>query len=90
MKKIIRTILLSLCSMFLLLTLIAPIASSYMQGYYKSLIDTMPENTQALLDKKQIWVTIAETKFFVILLFIFLLSFAISELIIWTKHKKSK
>lgn len=88
MKKIIRTIFVSLCSISLLLTLIAPITSSYMQAYYKGLIDAMPENAQALLDNKQIWATIGETKIFVILLLFFLFCFAVSELIIWIKNKK--
>ncbi len=88
MKRVVRVIFVVLNSIFLLLTLILPIVSSHMQSYYKGLIDTISENTQELLDKKQFWATIGETKIFVILFLIFLLSFVISELIIWIKNKK--
>ena len=59
-----------------------------MQSYYKGLMDTMPENTQALLDKKDFWVAIGETKIFAILFLAVLLSFVIMELIVWIKKKK--
>ena len=88
MKRVVRVIFVVLNSIFLLLTLISPIISSYMQSYYKGLMDTMPENTQALLDKKDFWVAIGETKIFAILFLAVLLSFVIMELIVWIKKNK--
>ena len=52
MKRIIRSVFVSLSAITLILTLSAPIISSNMQGYYKELISEMPENTQVLLEKK--------------------------------------
>lgn len=88
MKKAIRTVFISLSSLVLLRTLAAPIAGSHMQGYYKGQIDAIPANTQALLEKKQIWVTIGETKVFLILLVVSLLAFVVSEWIIRIKNCK--
>ncbi len=90
MKKIARCILGSLCVISLFFTLTAPIISSYMQGYYKGLISTSPENTQALLEKKQTWVTIGETEFFAILFLIILFSFLITELIVWIRKSANR
>ena len=87
MKRIARLVFISLSSVFLFLTLTIPIIISHMQGYYKGLIDTMPENTQVLIEKKQTWVAIGETKIFLIIFLIFLFSFLITELI--AKMKKS-
>ena len=61
-----------------------------MQSYYKGLMDTTPENTQALLEKKNFWVPIGETKIFAILFLAVLLSFVVLELIVWIKKKKSQ
>ena len=88
MKKIIRRILVFLSSASLALTLSMPIISSHMQGYYKGLIDTMPDNTQALLEKKQDWATFGETKIFITIFLIFLFLFLVSELIMWVKKQK--
>ena len=87
MKRIIRSVFGSLSAIALILTLSAPIISSNMQGYYKGLISEMPENTQVLLEKKQIWATFGETKLFVTIFLIFLFCFLISELIIWIKKR---
>jgi hypothetical protein len=85
MTRIIRKVLVSLSAITLILTLSAPITSNNMQGYYKELISEMPENTQVLLEKKQFWATLGETKLFLILFLIFLFCFLISEMIIWIK-----
>ena len=85
MKRIIRSVFVSLSAITLILTLSAPIISSNMQGYYKELINEMPENTQVLLEKKQIWATFGETKLFITIFLIVLFCFLISELIIWIK-----
>ncbi len=89
MKRIIRRVFLSLSAAAFLLTLSAPIISSRMQGYYKGLIDTMPENTQVLLEKKQTWAAFGETKIFITSFLIFLSLLVISELIIWMKNRRS-
>lgn len=89
MKRIARLVFISLSSVFLFLTLTIPIISSRMQGYYKGLIDTMPENTQVLIEKKQTWVAIGETKIFLIIFLIFLFSFLITELIARTKKSSN-
>ena len=89
MKRIARLVFISLSSVFLFLTLTIPIISSHMQGYYKGLIDTMPENTQVLIEKKQTWVAIGETKIFLIIFLIFLFSFLITELIARTKKSSN-
>ena len=85
MKKIMRSVFASLSAITLILALSAPIISSNIQGYYKGLISEMPENTQVLLEKKQIWATFGETKLFIAIFLIFLFCFLISELIIWFK-----
>ena len=85
MKRIIRSILVSLSVITLILTLSAPIISSNMQGYYKGLISEIPESTHVLLEKKQAWATFGETKLFITMFVIFLFCFLISELIIWIK-----
>ena len=85
MKRIIRSVFVSLSAITLILTLSAPIISSNMQGYYKDLISEMPENTQVLLEKKHAWATFGETKLFITIFLIFLFCFLISELIIWIK-----
>ena len=85
MKKIMRSVFASLSAITLILALSAPIISSNIQGYYKGLISEMPENTQVLLEKKQIWATFGETKLFITIFLIFLFCFFISELIIWIK-----
>ena len=54
MKRIIRSVFVSLSAITLILTLSAPIISSNMQGYYKDLISEMPENTQVLLEKSML------------------------------------
>ena len=54
MKRIIRSVFVSLSAITLILTLSAPIISSNMQGYYKELISEMPENTQVLLEKNML------------------------------------
>ena len=88
MKKAAKITFISLCIILLFLALFAPIISSHMQGYYKGLIGTSIENTQTLLEKKQLWVTIGETKIFFILFFIILFSFLITELIMWIRRNK--
>ena len=85
MKKMARRIFVSLCAISLFFTIATPIISSKMQGYYKGLISNAPKNTQALLESKQTWVTIGETKIFAILFLIILFSFLITELVIWIK-----
>ena len=72
MKRIIRSIFISLSAVAFVLTLSAPIISSHMQGYYKRLIDDMPNNTPVLLEKKQDWATFGETKIFITIFLIFL------------------
>ena len=89
MKRIIRSIFVSLSAIALILTLSAPIIGSNMQGYYKGLISEIPENTQALLEKKQAWAAFGETKLFITMFVIFLFCFLISELIIWFKKWSS-
>ena len=85
MKRIIRSVFASLSAITLILALSAPIISSIMQGHYKEMISQMPENTQVLLEKKQVWATFGETKLFITIFLIFLFCFLISELIIWFK-----
>ena len=90
MKKIIRSVFVSLSAITLILTLSAPIISSNMQGYYKELISEIPENTQVLLEKKQAWANFGETKLFITIFLILLFCFLISELIIWIKKEKRR
>ena len=85
MKKTVRFIFASLSAVFLFLTLTAPVISSFMQGYYKGSIDVISENTQVLIEKKQFWTAIGETKIFLIIFLIFLFLFFVTELIVWRK-----
>lgn len=63
MKRIIRSVFASLSAITLILTLSAPIVSSHMQDYYKGFIDTMPENTQVLLEKSKLGQLLVKLKF---------------------------
>ncbi len=86
MKKTIRCIWILLCGISLLLALAVPVISSYMQGYYKAMIDTSPE----FLYEKRTWAKIGGTDILWVLFLIIILSFVITEIIIYLKNKKMK
>ena len=62
--KILKIIFGSLCFVFALFTVTAPLLSSHMQGYYKGQIDDFSRSAEELLAKKQFWAQIGETYIF--------------------------
>ena len=69
--KIVKYIAGALCLLFLFLTVGAPLLSSRMQGHYKGMIATDPQNTALWLEKKDAWIPLGET-------FVFLYGFLCS------------
>lgn len=67
--RILKVILVVLCLVSFVITITAPIISSYMQGYYKSQFQNgVTDNSKQLLEKKQLWAQIGETKIFLYIL----------------------
>lgn len=62
--KIFKIIIVSLLVVSALLTVLAPMISSYMQDYYKGQLEDFTKNTEELLQKKQFWVQIGDSPIF--------------------------
>ncbi len=67
--------------------MIMPFLSSHMQGYYKSILD--PQNAKEVLDKKQLWAQLGETKIFFYVFLVFLVVLIVFYLIVWLKNRNS-
>lgn len=90
MKKRIRIIFFAISAVLFSFCIGAPLLSACMQGYYKGLIDpTFQNDTAAILDKKQMWAEIGETKLFFILFLVFVTIFILAELFVLLSKAKS-
>ena len=85
--KIFKIVFSSLCIISLLLTFSIPYISSYMQSYYKGLLKNFPENTQSLLEKKQFWAQLGDTRVFLYFTLGIVLTFLIALFFIWLKKR---
>ena len=80
----------ALCLLFLFLTVGASLLSSNMQGHYKGMMATDPQNTALWLEKKDAWIPLGETFLF---LYGFLCSvgcFSVILLADWLIKRKNK
>ena len=85
--KIIRIILGIAFTISAISVVLTPLIGSYMQGYYKAQIDDKPELTEFLLEQKNFWVQISESKIFIIVCGVFLVLFLLSLLtLLFKKH----
>lgn len=86
MRKITRTVLAILSGVSILCCITAPIISSIMQSYYKSLLPIA--NTEEILNQKQFWAWVGETKIFLIIFLVMVGSFLITEITFLLKSIK--
>lgn len=86
MRKITRTVLAILSGVSILCCITAPIISSIMQSHYKSLLPIA--NTEEILNQKQFWAWVGQTKIFLIIFLVMVGSFLITEMIFLLKSIK--
>lgn len=73
-----------------LTVVVVPFLSSQMQGFYKTQMPASAQLTKELLNKKQLWVQIGESKVFFYIFIACVSAFVIVLLIDWLKLKKTK
>lgn len=88
--KILKIVTGVLSAMSALIMIAMPILSSKMQGFYKTQTPASAQLTKELLDKKQLWVQIGESKVFFYIFITCVSAFVIVWLIDWLKARKAK
>ena len=86
MKKV-KLVIMILSIASLVLTLFLPLLSSYMQNHYKNLLDSTSPNIQILLEKKQFWAQIGETRWFLYISLGLIAVFLFILLISWLQRR---